>query len=242
MMLRPLLLALALAASLPMTSHATPVETGIATPPTLLSIAAHAEASRAPDVARISTGVITQTADANAALRDNAVQMDKVMAALRAAGIAGRDVQTSGINLSPQYKYVENQPPAIVGYQASNTLDVRVRDLGKLGKVLDTLVAQGANQINGPSFDIDQPDAAYEEARIAAVKKAQAQAQTYATALGMRVLRIASISEGGASQPQPQPALRMMVAGAPAAYKDTAVAAGENTVSVSVEMVFELGR
>jgi len=86
MMLRPLLLALALAASLPMTSHATPVETGIATPPTLLSIAAHAEASRAPDVARISTGVITQAADANAALRDNAVQMDKVMAALRAAG------------------------------------------------------------------------------------------------------------------------------------------------------------
>jgi len=119
---------------------------------------------------------------------------------------------------------------------------VRVRDLGKLGKVLDTLVAQGANQINGPSFDIDQPDAAYEEARIAAVKKAQAQAQTYATALGMRVLRIASISEGGASQPQPQPVLRMMAAGAPAAYKDTAVAAGENTVSVSVEMVFELGR
>lgn len=243
-MLRPLALALALAAALPMTSNAQtppPPAPMVAAPQgTLLSISATAEASRTPDVATISTGVVTQAADANAAMRDNAVQMDKMMAALRAAGIAARDIQTSGINLNPQYKYADNQPPAIVGYQASNTVNVKVRELAKLGKVLDALVAQGANQINGPSFGIDKPEAAMEEARLAAVKKAQAQAQTYARALGLQVKRIVSISEGGAGQPGPMPVMRMMAA-APM-EKDTAISPGESSVSVSVEMVFELGR
>ena len=244
MTLRPLFLALALATALPMTTHAqTVADAGTAAQPgTLLSVSANAEASRTPDVANISTGVVTQAADANSAMRDNATQMDKVMAALRAAGIAARDIQTSGINLNPQYKYVENMPPAIVGYQASNTVNVKVRDLSKLGKVLDALVAQGANQINGPSFGIDKPDAALDEARIAAVKKAQAQAQTYADALGLKIRRVVSISEGGASLPHPpMPMMRAMAADAGYA-KETAVAPGESSVSVSVEMVFELGR
>ena len=241
--LRPLLLAFALAAALPMTSHARPAA-DLATPTTqgtLLSVSTTAEASRTPDIATLSTGVVTQAADANAAMRDNATQMDKVMAALRAAGIAPRDIQTSGINLNPQYRYAENQPPAIVGYQASNTVNVKVRELARLGKVLDALVAQGANQINGPSFGIDQPEAALEEARLAAVKKSQAQAQTYARALGLQVKRIVSISEGGASLPRPMPMMRAMAA-ADASFKETAVAPGESTVSVSVEMVFELGQ
>ena len=240
--LRPLLLAFALAAAMPMTSHARPAAdlAAPATQGTLLSVSATAEASRTPDVATISTGVVTQAADANAAMRDNAVQMDRMLAALRAAGIAPRDIQTSGINLNPQYKYTENQPPAIVGYQASNTVNVKVRELARLGKVLDALVAQGANQINGPSFGIDQPEAALEEARLAAVKKAQAQAQTYARALGLQVKRIVSISEGGASLPRPVPMMRAMAADA--GFKETAVAPGESSVSVSVEMVFELGQ
>ena len=243
-LLRPLFLALALATALPMTANAqTLADVGAAAPQgTLLSISATGEASRTPDIATMSTGVVTQAADANAAMRDNAVQMDRMMAALRTAGIAARDIQTSGINLNPQYKYAENMPPVIVGYQASNTVNVKVRELAKLGKVLDALVAQGANQINGPSFGIDKPEAALDEARVAAVKKAQAQAQTYADALGLKIRRILSISEGGASLPRPpMPMLRAMSADAGYA-KETAVAPGESTVSVSVEMVFELGR
>ena len=195
---RPLILALALATSLsgtPMTANAQSVaEPGTASPQgTLLSVSAEASAHRVPDVATLSTGVVTQAADANAAMRTNAQQMDKVMAAIRAAGIAERDVQTSGINLNPQYKYVENAPPSIVGYQASNTVNVKVRDLSKLGKVLDAFVEQGANQINGPSFEVDKPDEAYDEARVAAIRKAQARAQTYADALVLKVRRIISI-------------------------------------------------
>ena len=243
---RPLILALALATSLsgtPMTANAQSVaEPGTASPQgTLLSVSAEASAHRVPDVATLSTGVVTQAADANAAMRTNAQQMDKVMAAIRAAGIAERDVQTSGINLNPQYKYVENAPPSIVGYQASNTVNVKVRDLSKLGKVLDAFVEQGANQINGPNFEVDKPDEAYDEARVAATRKAQARAQTYADALGLKVRRIISIGEGGASFPRPMPMLRAMAADAGFA-KETAISPGESTLSVNIEVVFELGR
>jgi len=245
MPLRPLMLALVLATALsgsPMTANAQPqTDATYAAQGTLLSVSAEASAHRVPDVATLSTGVVTQAADANAAMRANAVQMDKVMAAIRAAGIAERDVQTSGINLNPQYKYVENAPPSIVGYQASNTVNVKVRDLSKLGKVLDTFVDVGANQINGPSFEVDKPDEAYDEARVTALKKAQARAQTYADALGLKVRRIVSIGEGGASFPRPMPMLRAMAADAGFA-KETSVAPGETSLSVSIEVVFELGR
>ncbi len=205
---------------------------------TLLSVTAEAHASRVPDIAALSAGVVTQSADANAAMRANSAQMDKVMAAIRAAGIAERDVQTAGISLSPQYRYAENQPPTITGYQASNTVNVKVRDLEKLGKVLDALVANGANQINGPSFEIDQPDPVQDEARRNALKKAQERAAMYATALGKRVKRIVSINEGGGmGVPGPMPMMKMaaMDAGSPP------VSPGETSLSATLEVVFELG-
>ena len=209
---------------------------------TLVSVQANAEATRVPDIASVSAGVVTQATDANAAMRANAAQMDKVMAAIRAAGIAERDIQTSGINLNPQYRYAENLPPAITGYQASNTVSLKVRDIGKLGKVLDALVASGANQVNGPMFEIDEPEAAYDEARRAALAKAQARAKMYADALGLRVRRIVSIDEGGGFQPpMPMPMMAMARAEKGAAY-DTSVSPGESTLSANLSVVFELGR
>jgi uncharacterized protein YggE len=207
---------------------------------TLLSVSAEAESRRVPDVATMSAGVVTQSADANSAMRANATQMDKVMAAIKAAGVAERDIQTSGVNLNPQYKYVENQNPTITGYQASNTVNLKIRDLGKLGKVLDSLVASGANQINGPTFEVDQPEPAYDEARRAALEKAQARAQMYAKALGMQVRRIVSISEGGGFHPPvPMPMMAMSRAKAEA---DTAISPGETTLGAHLDVVFELGR
>ena len=241
--LRPLLLATALAFGATMTAACAQTATpGYAVPVdgTLLSVSAQADAKRVPDVATISAGVVTQAADANAAMRSNAEQMSKVVAAIKAAGIAERDVQTSGISVQPQYRYAENQPPAITGYQASNTVNLKVRDIAKLGKILDTLVAQGANQVNGPSFEVDKPDEGYDEARLAALKKAEARAETYAKALGLRVRRIVSISEGGGFQP-PIPMMRMQAMDAMGA-KETSVSPGENTLSVSIDVVFELGK
>jgi hypothetical protein len=174
-------------------------------------------------------------------MRANADQMAKVMAAIKAAGIAERDIQTAGISVHPEYRYAENQPPTITGYQASNTVNLKVRDIGDLGGVLDALVASGANQVNGPSFEIDKPDEAYDEARLAAVEKAQARAQTYAKALGLRVRRIVSISEGGGFQP-PIPMMRMQAMDAGMAKAETSVSPGETTLSVNLDVVFELGR
>jgi len=242
--LRPLLLATTLClGTLAMTASAqTTAPGGYAIPAdgTLLSVSAEAQAHRVPDVATISAGVVTQDADANAAMRANAEQMDKVMKAIRAAGIAERDIQTSGISVSPQYRYAENQPPQITGYQASNTVSLKVRDIAKLGKVLDSLVASGANQVNGPNFEIDQPDEAYDEARRAALEKAQARAGMYAKTLDLRVRRIVSISEGGGFRP-PVP-MPMMAMKAERAQADTSVSPGETTLSVSLDVVFELGK
>ena len=206
---------------------------------TLLSVSSRAEARKAPDIATFSAGVVTQAADGNAALRQNAEQMNRVLAAIQAAGVADKDVQTSGISLNPQYRYEENQPPRITGYQASNTVNVKLREVAKMGKVLDALVASGANQVNGPSFGIDDPEPLYDRARLDALKAARARAETYAGALGVRVRRIVSISEGGAAMPSPMPRMAMMKA---EAYDSTPVAAGESSVSVNLDVVFELGR
>jgi uncharacterized protein YggE len=206
---------------------------------TLLSIGAEARTTRIPDVATLSGGVVTQAADANGALRANAEQMTRVMAAIKAAGIAERDVQTAGISIYPQYRYAENQPPVITGYQASNTVNVKVRDVSRLGKVLDALVASGANQINGPSFEIDEPEAAYDEARRNALKKAQARAEMYAATLGLRVRRIVSINEGGGyNPPGPMPMMKM----AAMESADTPVSPGETSLSANLSVVFELGK
>ncbi|MEN5425753.1 SIMPL domain-containing protein [Stenotrophomonas pennii] len=240
--LSPLLLALTLALGASVTAQAAVPAPAIApVEGTLLNVSANAEASRVPDIATLSAGVVTQAVDGNTAMRENAQKMDTVLAAIKAAGIAERDVQTSGVNLSPQYRYADNEAPKITGYQASNTVSLKVRDIAKLGKVLDALAAQGANQINGPSFEIDQPEPVYDEARLAALKKAQARAQTYARSLGLQVRRIVSISEssGGGFRP-----VMMRAAAAPMAadMASTPVAAGETTVSVNLDVVFELGR
>ncbi len=242
--LRPLLLASALALSCTamtacaQTSPSSSITTGEGT---LLSVSAQAEASRVPDVASLSTGVVTQAADANAALRSNAEQMNKVMAAIKTAGIAEKDIQTSGINVSPQYKYTDNQPPTITGYQASNTVSIKVREIGKLGKVLDALVASGANQVNGPSFEIDEPEVVYDEARRAALDKAQKRAAMYAKSLDLKVRRIVSISEGGGFVP-PRPMMMMAKAEAFDRAGSSPVSPGETTLTANLDVVFELGR
>lgn len=242
--LRPLALAavLALGTVSAMTANAQSAPAYVATDGTLLSVSAQAEAKRVPDIATLSTGVTTRSPDANNAMRANAEQMNKVVAAIKAAGIADRDVQTSGIHLSPQYRYADNQPPTITGYQATNTVSLTVRDISKLGKTLDALVAAGANEINGPSFDIDDKikEVAYDEARRSAIEKAQARAEMYAKTLGMKVRRIVSVSEGGRfapPMPMPMGAMRMEKAMA-----DTSISPGENTLSINLDVVFELGK
>ncbi|TMJ15130.1 MAG: DUF541 domain-containing protein [Alphaproteobacteria bacterium] len=227
--------ALALAVpAVPAIAQTAPVLAG-----TRLDVVATGEVSRVPDVARISAGVVTAAPTASAALEQNARQMESVRAALKRAGIADRDIQTSSINLFPDYRQDQTgtAPPQIVGYRASNDVSVRFRDIRNAGKILDALVAQGANQINGPALSIDQPEAALDEARTKALDAARKRADLYARALGKRVGKILSVSEGGGYSGSPMPMMSMARVGKGA---DTSIDPGEQTLSVSLSVSFEL--
>jgi uncharacterized protein YggE len=207
---------------------------------TRLDIQAEGEVTRAPDIAAINAGVITQSPTAAAATSQNATRMAAVVKALRAAGVADRDIQTGSISLQPQYRYAEGVAPKITGYQASNRVTVKFRDIAKAGPILDTLVAQGANQIDGPNFLIDKADEALDAARTQAIVKARARAELYARAAGLSVKRILSISESGAGAPPP-PMPVMMMREAKAQAADTMIVPGEQKLTISVSVSFELG-
>jgi uncharacterized protein YggE len=205
---------------------------------TLLDVTAEGKTTRVPDVATIRAGVVTQAVTAADALSQNATRISKVLAALKAAGVADRDVQTATISLAPQYRYGENQPPIITGYQATNNVSVRFRDIARSGTILDALVREGANQIDGPNLSIDKPEAALDEARTAAIVSARARAELYAKAAGLRVERILTISEGSSGGGMPVPV--MMVARSAGLADSSKIAAGEQEVSVSVSVRFLL--
>jgi uncharacterized protein len=204
---------------------------------TRLDIAATGEVTRVPDVAIINTGVVTRAPSAREAISQNAAQMQRVVARLRRAGVAERDIQTSAVSLNPDYRYQDNQPPVLTGYQATNQVTVRFRKIEDSGAILDALVAEGANQINGPTLTIDKPEAAQDEARLAALTQARARAETYARAIGKRVTRIVAISETGAAAPVMYEGPRLV---AQSRAADTKIVPGEQAVSVSLNVTFEL--
>ena len=205
---------------------------------TRLDVSATGEVSRVPDLAIISAGVQTLQPTATAAIEENATRMERVRAALKRAGIADPDIQTSSISLNPEYRYAENQPPVLTGYRASNTVNVKFRDLKRSGAILDALVREGANQLNGPSLTIDKPEEAYDEARIKAIAVGQRRAEFYARALGKRVVRVLSVSESGASFPGPLPVA--YARDSAMAVAKTEISPGTQDIQVTVAMSFEL--
>ena len=206
---------------------------------TRLDLTATGEVTRVPDVAVISAGVVSRAPTASAALQDSANRMERVLAALKRAGVAERDIQTSSVNLNPEYRYPENQSPQLVGYTATNQLTIRFRDIRNSGKILDALVAEGANQINGPSLTIDKPEAALDEARAKAIAEGKARAELYARSMGLRVVRVVSVSEsGGYAVPPPAPPMPMAARAYDSA--ETKIVPGEQKLQVSLAMTFEL--
>ncbi len=207
---------------------------------TTLNLSAYGETRVRPDQATISLGVTTEAPTAAEAMRLNAVKMNQVIAALKTGGIADRDIQTSGLNLSPQYVYQENLPPRLTGYQASNTVTIVVRDLGKLGRAVDAAVGSGATNIGGLGFGLQNSGAAEDAARLDAVKALQAKADLYAKAMGYRVARLVTFSEGGGYSPPPPMPMVAMARFDKA--ESTPVEAGELKVRIDVNATFELVR
>ncbi len=247
--MKHILLALAAAAmAVPSMAEAQVASSGpvVAAGNTALTVSAEGRSTRKPDLAVFTAGVGSTGKTAGEALSANAADMNRVIAALKRAGIADRDMQTSNLSLNPVYADMSRQPadpleqqvPRIIGYQVNNQVTVRQRNLADFGRTIDTLVTSGANQVNGPSFQMDEPDGALDEARVEAVKKARERANLYARAAGLKVLRILTISESGGYVPQPPVMYARAVAmddGAP-----TPVAAGEVAMNASVTVMFEL--
>ncbi|MBX9707802.1 MAG: SIMPL domain-containing protein [Caulobacteraceae bacterium] len=204
-----------------------------------LNLSAYGEVRVAPDMATITFGVLTEAPTAQAAMADNARRMTEVFAVLRRAGIEERDIQTSGLNLSAQYDYVQNEPPRLRGYQASNRVTVQVMDIDATGRVADAVVAAGVNQIDGIAFGLKDPKAAEDQARVLAVRALQDKARLYAQALGVELGPIRSLNEGGGySPPPPMPVFAM--ARMEMADASTPVAAGQLTVRIDITGTYDL--
>lgn len=206
---------------------------------TTLNLSAHGETRIAPDQATITLGVTTQAATAAEAMRLNRERMTATVAALKAQRIEERDIQTSGLNLHPQYVYEQNKPQRLTGYQASNEVAITVRDLGRLGATVDAVVAAGANQISSIAFGLANPRAAEDQARRAAVQALTAKAALYGEATGMRVARLVNLSEGGGYTPAPPRPMFRMAAMAEQADA-TPVQPGELRVRIDVTGLYEL--
>jgi uncharacterized protein len=208
----------------------------------IINVSATGDAAIAPDLAYLTLAVMRESATAREALTANNAAMAEVLAAMKAFGIAEKDLQTSGFMINPIYVYPNadqpQTPPKITGYQVSNSLSVRVRDLAKLGEVLDQAVTLGVNSGGNVTFGNDDPSAAIKQARIEAMKEAVDKAKVLTEAAGAKLGKIISISESS-NQPQPMMMQARMEMDA-AAPKSVPMAAGESSYSVNVNVSFEI--
>lgn len=206
-------------------------------PDRVLWITGHGEVKAKPDMARVTLGVMSEGATAREALTANTQAMQKVMTALKSAGIAEKDIQTSNFTVSARYGDETAGRQQVIGYTVTNNVDTTVRELPKLGATLDDVVSQGSNQIYGISFDIAERDPLEDDARKRAVADARRKAEIYAAAAGVKLGRVMAIGEaGGAPPPVPLAGRAMMKAEA----APVPVAEGEQMVAVDVSVAWEI--
>lgn len=208
-----------------------------------IQISGEGEVQVAPDMAMIDLTVLREAETAREALSANNTAMRQVLDAMKEAGIAERDLQTSGINLRPRYRHPAKdnnlKEPKIIGYTVTNSVTVRVRDLKIVGAVLDKSVTLGVNQGGNLRFVNNDTKVAMKEARALAVADAMERAKTLADAAGIKLGRVVRMSEQS-HRPRPIPMARQgMLAAAPVA-ESVPMATGENTYRVVVDMVFAI--
>lgn len=196
------------------------------------------EASAAPDIAYLNLGVEAEGATAAEALRKNSAQMEATIKSLRDAGVDKKDIQTSSLNVGPKYDYSrENAPPKIIGYQATNTVNVKLRNLEKAGAVIDKAVGVGANRFDSISFGFADPKPLLNSARKSAVADARERAALYADAAGVKLGAVMQISDSYSAGPGPMPVYaRMDMAEA----KSVPIAVGESTMSANVTIIYAI--
>ncbi|RIY02050.1 DUF541 domain-containing protein [Aureimonas flava] len=241
----PLALCAGLALSAPALAQDAPPPP--APPPARISVTGEGQANGAPDLAVTQLTVLRTGATAAAALEEANTAMEAVRGAMSSFGVEARDLQTSGFRITPQYRYDNGpdgtqSPPVLTGYEVRNTLSVKMRDMARLGELLDRAVQLGVNEGGSFSFQIEDDAALRDAARREAVAKARSSAEALADAAGLTLGRVVSIEDAAnAYVPQPPPMpfgeMRMMASGSAAKVP---VEAGENTVTSEVRIVYEL--
>jgi uncharacterized protein YggE len=187
-----------------------------------------------PDVAHVTVGASSEGTTASEAWQKNAEIVKKMFETLKKLGLAPKDMKTSSLGVNPRYLYVKDQPPRLLGYTASYTLSLTVRDLNKLGRVLDGVVESGANRDMGISFGCSDPEKLIDQARARAVAEARKKAEIYVKGAGATLGQVQSISEGGYT-PWRQFRYEHLAKAADAALP---IAAGEQEMSVSVTVTY----
>lgn len=200
-------------------------------------VAGHGSVEAAPDTGHVSTGVVTEAATAREALTANNAAMRKVIDGLKAAGVAAADIQTQQFQIQPRYKnYKDRGSQQIEAYIVRNRIQVKVRDLARLGDILDQAVTLGANEGSGISFSVSDAERRKDEARRKAVENATHRARLLAEASGAKLGPVLTITEEVIHPPQPRP----MVMRSTSAADSVPIESGSETLSVRVEMSFSL--
>lgn len=209
--------------------------------PTMISVSGEGKSAVAPDIAQLSFGVMVQRAPtAKVAMETLAKDMKAVFEAVKKAGVEEKDITTEQLSLNPSYDWTDGKQVAR-GYDATQSLRVKVRDLDKTSDVLGAATAAGANQAGGVQFTVDDPEQARAEARQEAIEQAQAKAEVLAKQLGMKLGTLKSFSEGGGATPPMYYGRAVAgMAEAQAADMATPLPAGEQDVNVTVTLTYEL--
>jgi uncharacterized protein YggE len=243
-------LLLALAAVFAIMGHAaadtTPLSTDKADKERTIAVTGTGSVYAVPDIAKFSTGVVTEADTSTDAMQKNSRLMDAVVNAIKNSGIPEKDIKTSRVTLEPVYNYYSQpqgatEKPKIVGYRATNTVTVTIRDMSKIGTTIDAANNAGANKVNGVTFELSDENAAdvYKQALKKAVSDGSDKAKTIADAAGTGSITLKSISESG--QYYPQPVYMDMAPKAAGAATTTPVSPGEQKVQATVSMVYTFG-
>lgn len=202
-----------------------------------ITVSGTGRVSAQPDQAVISIGVQFTAPTLGEATKQANDAMTKTLDAIKAQGIDPKEIQTSNYTVSPVMSYKEGEPSRVTGYQVTNIVSVKVKQLDKLGQVLDAGMGAGANYLGGVFFGVADPSPYETDARTAAVQDATKIAQTLATAAGVKLGNVVSITEGVINLPQPIPAGRIFAADAASAGP---VETGSMDITTNVDMVFEI--
>lgn len=208
-------------------------------PSNTITVSAFGEAFAKPDIAQISVSVVEEAKTVLEAQKKHSESINKVINYLKDSGMEEKDIKTSTYNIYPQYNWTESQGRVFIGYQITQTLDVKIRNLDKVGQILGGVTEMGANQIGGINFVIDDEDAVKREARKQAIEKAKEKADQIAKDLGVSFGRLVSFYESSGDFPIYRTSIAEGVGGGEPVPAPE-IPSGENKVTVMVNLTYEI--